>query len=304
MDTKEIGRRIFTSIRNSFSYFSFENVKEGIKRFTLPSFIISGVLIVIFLIVNLIELPVLKDHFIEPDGYRIVYSIFIAVIITLIWFSVGVWVGPIVGRFLAQNSIGQRVITGSSTVYFEELEEEDLRIAPNFIFARFLNLLIAWTSISATLVSLMAQIRYDGDSEKLAKFLESGDLIEIILKILIVLIIAPLALTLFVPTSWMLLDVHMKAWNKKKRTSWFVGTKVQNKTRSFIAIGAVVTSASAIGIDQLELVVSIFLLIIAWVGMACVLVVLLYTLLFHAGYKEAFTETIKIPSGETSLDLS
>ena len=304
MRNLEVKGRFLSAVQDSFKYFSLENIKQGIKRFTLPSALVSLVLIIIFLIISLVELPILKDNFIQPDAYRILYSIVIAIVIMLIWFSIGVWAGPRLGKFLAENIIGQKVIVGSSTVYFEELEEEELKIIPGQIISRFINLLIAWTSISATLISLVAGFVYGSDADDLSGFLESTNLLDIFLKILLVLIIAPLALTLFIPISWMLLDVHMKAWNKKKRVAWLVGTKVQDKTKGYIAAGAILTSAAAIGLDQLNLLVKIILLSFAWVGLACVFVVLIYTLLFHAGYREIYHETIGIPIGETELSLT
>ena len=220
MRNLEVKGRFLSAVQDSFKYFSLENIKQGIKRFTLPSALVSLVLIIIFLIISLVELPILKDNFIQPDAYRILYSIVISIVIMLIWFSIGVWAGPRLGKFLAENIIGQKVIVGSSTVYFEELEEEELKIIPGQIISRFINLLIAWTSISATLISLVAGFVYGSDADDLSGFLESTNLLDIFLKILLVLIIAPLALTLFIPVSWMLLDVHMKAWNKKNRVAW------------------------------------------------------------------------------------
>ncbi|MFQ5980913.1 MAG: hypothetical protein ACE5OZ_22470 [Candidatus Heimdallarchaeota archaeon] len=303
MSKEKLGKRFLTLVKESFLYFSPSNVKQGIKRFTIPSAIVSVLLIAIFLIVALVELPILKDRYIQPDPYRIPYSLGIAVIIMLIWFSMGVWAGPRFGRFLAQNIIGQKAITGSNSVYFEELTEKELKVGPGHILSRFISLLIAWTSISATLVSLVAGFIYDSDPDRLKEFLESSALLDILLKFLLILIIAPIVLTIFVPISWMLLDVHMKAWNKKKRTAWYVGTKVENKTKGYIAAGAIIASAGAIGLDQLDLVVTIFLLNMAWIGLACVLVVLQYSLLFHAGYREIFLETITIPFGLTELTL-
>ncbi len=303
MSNEKLGKRFLTLVKESFLYFSPQNVKQGSKRFTIPSALMSLVLIAIFLIVALVELPILKDHYIQPDPYRILYSLGIAVIIMLVWFSMGVWAGPRFGRFLAQNFIGQKAITGSSTVYFEDLTEKELKVGPGHILSRFIGLLIAWTSISATLVSLVAGFIYDSDPDRLKEFLESSSLVDVLLKFLLVLMIAPIVLTIFVPISWMLLDIHMKAWNKKNRTAWYVGAKVENKTKGYIAAGAIIASAGAIGIDQLDLVVTIFLLNIAWIGLACVLVVLQYSLLFHAGYREIFLETVTIPFGHTELTL-
>jgi len=90
MRNLEVKGRFLSAVQDSFKYFSLENIKQGIKRFTLPSALVSLVLIIIFLIISLVELPILKDNFIQPDAYRILYSIVIAIVIMLIWFSIGV----------------------------------------------------------------------------------------------------------------------------------------------------------------------------------------------------------------------
>ncbi|MFW9916281.1 MAG: hypothetical protein ACFFGZ_11810, partial [Candidatus Thorarchaeota archaeon] len=255
----------------------------------------------IFLAIELVEVPILKDSYFKPNPGRIPYTLAISLIVIVIWFTLGTWLAPYIGKLLAESPIIRGIIIGSNTIYFEEKKEGMLKADIGHILSRFFNLFIVWAALSATITSLVANLWYETDPERLQEFLESTSQPDVFLKSLLLIAIAPLAITLLIPVSWMLIDVQIKALSKRRRTVWFLGTKIQDKVRIFIAVGAIVTAAGVLGFENWDLLVHIIILSIARVGLACTLIVLMFTALFHIDYRKDYVNRINIPFGETNV---
>ncbi|MFX1511340.1 MAG: hypothetical protein ACFFCQ_02020 [Promethearchaeota archaeon] len=286
----------FAYLKDSIKLFSPKNVIEGIKRVKLSAYILALIIIVIFLVIDIVGLPL---ELVEPSGgMRTVYSIIISVIITILWFTVGTWLGPNLGKLLVTNKYIIKFWTKGNRHYFEKVTEEERYVKHSQITSKFIGLLIAWTSLAATFVSIWVG---DGD---IVEFVEDTSWVAEIIKFFLVFIISPLALTIFIPVSWMLLDVKLKAYHTGSKINWYVGKKVQQTLSSYVTIGAVIASASAIGFDKLRTVLDIFLMVFSWVGLACFLIVFLYSILFQIGYYSVFLNVIPVPYGETDVKLT
>ncbi len=291
-----IKRGFFVYLKEAIKLFAPKNIIQGLKRVKFSAYIMALILILIFLIIDFAELPL---ELVQPSGgVRTVYSIVISVLITILWFTVGTWAGPNLGKLLVTNKLVIKVWTKGNAHYFEKVSEEERYVKHSHLTSKFIALVIAWTSLAATLVSVWV-----GDGN-IVKFVEDPSTFELFIQFILVFVLSPLALTIFIPVSWMLLDVKLKAYHTGQKINWYVGKKVQQTLSSYVTLGAIIASASAIGFDKLRTVLDIFLMVFSWVGLACFLIVFLYSILFQIGYYDVFLETIPVPYGETDVKLT
>ncbi|MFX0207610.1 MAG: hypothetical protein ACFFDT_16605, partial [Candidatus Hodarchaeota archaeon] len=194
-----IKKGFFAYLKESIILFAPKNIIEGLKRVKVSAYILALILILIFLIIDFVSLPL---ELVEPSGgVRTFYSIIISILITILWFTVGTWVGPNFGKILVTNKVVIKVWTKGNTHYFEKVSEKERNVKHSHLTSKFIALVIAWTSLAATLVSVWV-----GDGN-IVDFVEDPSFFELIIQFILVFVLSPLALTIFIPVSWMLLDV-------------------------------------------------------------------------------------------------
>ncbi|MHA1167288.1 MAG: hypothetical protein ACTSRU_05660 [Candidatus Hodarchaeales archaeon] len=287
-------------------------------RFTRSGMIVTVIILLIGLFLQIIPLDFF-GLFSKPADYLFpVISILLSAGIIILWFIIGDRYGPRIGNLLVENKIVALIFVKGDKYYFEKVSEEAHDVKGPQVLARFINLLIAWISISSSLVSIFGnfimKIIYDANpvtdpllADPVIRFLSSTALLEILLKFLLIIIIAPLILTLIVPISWLLLDVHLKALQSSSMTNWYVGKKVQARLNSFVSIGALVALGGSFGIENLAnkliTIVSLVFYCLFYVSFPIILIVILYSLFFHTTFYESFLEAIPIPYGETKVEF-
>lgn len=294
---------IINQLITSVKLFSLNNFKQGIKRFTIPSLIVSLVLIIIFVALNLIDLSTLTGIPLYADPIRILYSILIAIFLTIGFFFIGTVVSPQLGNFLVTNKYAIMVFTKGNKHYFEKLTEEERKIKHGHIISKLITLIITWASVSTALISIFLGLT--GDSNVIA-FLNNSDLITVLIRILIILILTPLILSFMIPMGWFLLDVKLKAFDTRTKICWFVGTKIDRMLRNIITISSMMTALGATFGDFLAKIIAvmqIFTYSFVISGLAGVITILLYYILFSGGFYDIFLSSIDVPFGITHLEI-
>ena len=195
------------------------------------------------------------------------------------------------------------VFTKGNKHYFEKLTEEERKIKHGHIISKLITLIITWASVSTALISIFLSLT--GDSNVIA-FLNNSDPITVFIRILIILILTPLILSFMIPMGWFLLDVKLKAFDTRTKICWFVGTKIDRMLRNIITIGSMMTALGATFGDFLAKIIAvmqIFTYSFVISGLAGVLTILLYYILFSGGFYDIFLSSIDVPFGITHLEI-
>lgn len=295
---------IINQLVQSIKLFSLSNFKRGIKRFTIPSIVLSFILILIFIILNLVDLSDLTGIPLYADPVRILYSILIAIFLTIAFFFIGTVVSPQLGNFLVTNKFAIMLMTKGNKHYFEKLTEKERKIKHGHIISKLITLILTWASVSTALISIFLSIT--GDDNVIAFLSNNSDMITVLIRILIILILTPLILSFMIPMGWFLLDVKLKAFDTRSKTCWYVGTKVDRMLRNIITIGSMMAALGTTFGDLLAkvtAVLQIFTYSFVISGLAGVITILLYYILFSGGFYDIFLTTINVPFGITHLEI-
>ncbi|MFW9854208.1 MAG: hypothetical protein ACFFFG_04080 [Candidatus Thorarchaeota archaeon] len=235
--------------------------------------------------------------------FGIPISIIVAFIVIYLWFIIGTLATPRVAHYLIDNKILRALFTRGDVHYLEYITFEERKIGSPHISTKFISLLIAWVSLSAFLMNLLAG--FLGGAP--ANILNATDPLFFILRTVILLILVPLIFTFIYPIGWMLQDARLKAYNSAAKLNWFVGTRVLNITAGIITVGSVL----ALGADtipdfanRIELIVGLVVFCIVNVSLIVILITLFYNVFFHGKFYQLIVDSIEIGYGVTSVTLT
>ncbi|MFW9991353.1 MAG: hypothetical protein ACFFD4_04775 [Candidatus Odinarchaeota archaeon] len=285
----------------------------------------SGIIMVaIFLVIGYL-LQVIRFNFFglfeKPEDFIIfpVASLLIAAAIIALWFVIGQRYGPKIGYYLVENKILALIFVKGNKYYFEKVSEEAHKVSGPLILSRFIALFISWISISSSLVAIFGTsplggwlytgARFDS-SDPIVNFLGDAGIIGILLKFLLIMVMAPLILTLIIPITWLLVDVRLKALHTGSMTNWYVGHKVQARLNSFVSIGALIALGGSVVIssisdifNKLVTIISLVFYCIFYISFPIIVIITIYSLLFHTTFYEKFLDAIPAPYGETKVEF-
>ena len=191
-------------------------------------------------------------------------------------------------------------------IILKKVNEENLRITPINVISKFINLLLAWLAVTAFILGFLLPFFSGSTSNaKLYSFftseIGSGNIINYILKIIIVFVLSPLLMSITIPIPWMLIDTYLKSYNSRTKTNSFVGKAIQAKLSPLFAIGGLVTLiVQNISLDTIVLIAVFAVAILAF---PTIIMVTLYNMLFQVKYYESFLRKIPVPFGTTSVQM-
>jgi len=245
---------------------------------------------------------------IPPNIVGVIISIVIACVVIYLWFLLGLKVTPKAAHYLVDNKILKLVFTRGNVHYLEYIPLEKRKIAMPHILNKFIALLIAWVSVSAFLINLVAAFIAEGNPIGIIN--PAGSDIEIIaflIRSIILFILVPLVFTLIYPLGWMLVDAKLKAYNSGTKLNWLVGQKVVNLTVGIITLGSLFALGADIIQDfttRLQLMIDLVLFCIVNISLIVILISLFYNVFFQGKFYQMITESIEVGFGITSVTLT
>ncbi|WP_455140770.1 hypothetical protein [Candidatus Hodarchaeum mangrovi] len=307
------------------SKYMFETLKEMFLtlRSTEFQFARSGLIITIILSIIslfLIFLPGievvngnLRFNLIRVNLFAIPISFIVAFVVIYLWFLLGLKITPIIAHLLVDNKILKFIFTKGDVHYLEFIPEEKRKIAMPHILNKYIALIIAWVSVSAFLMTLIAGLITNNDPGRILN--PGGNILEatllFIIRTIILFILVPLVFTLIYPLSWMLIDAKLKAYQKGTKLNWFVGRKVSSITGGFITIAAVfglganVVSEPTFTLLQAraELILGLIFFCITNISLIVILIALFYSIFFQGRFYQEICDSINVGFGITSVTL-
>ncbi len=246
-----------------------------------------------------IQFLILKDTL---TGLGFLAGSLASVILTYyIWIRYGAKLTPNIINFLIHNIVGQKVISGSNKIYFEE-QKSKIEVKPFDPISKFVSLLISFLALATTLLKLV---------ERIFPVIKPANPFENIgtsIGWVATVIVVPLLLTLIIPVVWTLEDLSVKAYNSKKMTVWMVADKYRVKFNSFIAISAITAGMSLTGnknstfLDNLIVFLNLLLNGIYILVLPLSLIILVYYFKFKAESQEGIKKLIHIPTSRTYVE--
>ncbi|MFX0185213.1 MAG: hypothetical protein ACFE95_19195 [Candidatus Hodarchaeota archaeon] len=307
------------------SKYMLETLKEMYQSLRYPEFkfAISGIIMAVVLVllsilffilpylVNNGEPIQLPTFAIPPNLIGIPISFVLASLVIYLWFLLGFKITPKAAHYLVDNKILKLVFTGGHVHYLEYIPLEKRKIAFPHILNKFIVLLIAWVSVSAFLLNLVAGIIAEGNPTGILN--PGNDIIAFLIREIILFIFVPLVFTLIYPLGWMLMDAKLKAYNSATKLNWLVGKKVANLTGGFITIASLfalgadaVLSAEAAGdiLARIQIIIDLVLFCIINVSLIIILVTIFYNIFFHGKFYQMIIDSIEVGFGITSVTLT
>ncbi|MFX0171048.1 MAG: hypothetical protein ACFE9L_03940 [Candidatus Hodarchaeota archaeon] len=300
--------------------YMLETLKEMYQSIRYPKFkfAISGIIITIVLILVSIWFLLHRGvnfgadqviDFSKMNLIGILVSIIIAAFVIYLWFLLGLRVTPKAAYYLVDNKLLRLVFTRGNVHYLEFVPVEKRKIAIPHILNKYIALLIAWVSVSAFLLNVIAGPIAEGDPTGILRPTGSLAILAFLLRSMIIFILVPLVFTLIYPLGWMLVDAKLKAYSSATKLNWFVGTKVSNLTgglitlASLFALGADAIFSSDI-IPRAQLMAELVFFCIINVSLTVVLITIFYNVFFHGKFYQMITESIEVGFGITSVTLT
>ncbi len=304
--------------------YMLETLKEMFKGLRHPefSFAISGIIVsVILLLISLFFFlgPYLISNATTNTGspaiqlfsfvipahpLGVLISILIAFAEIYLWFLVGMKVTPKAAHYLVDNKVLKLIFTKGHVHYLEFVPTEQRKIAMPHILNKYIALIIAWVSLSAFLLQIIAGLLLGGDPLPLLN--PGNDVFLFLVRTIVIFILVPIVFTLVYPVGWMLVDAKLKAYNKFTKLNWLVGKKVVSLTAGIITIGSVVGLGTSIADDltgKLQLIVDLVLFCIVNVSLIVILIAIFYNIFFQGTFYKRITESIEVGFGVTSVSL-
>ncbi len=291
------------------------SVVDIYKRVTLSVFTTTGLLFSVALIIIFSPFYLYNNkkwdiptqwgavQIFHLDLIGLLLAVLVPILTMALWWVLGTKYAPKFGALLTEKKILNMVITKGDIHYFEKVEAETLRITPNSIISKFINLILAWIAVVAFLLGFLLSL-FTGKSKIYTFFTvqwNSGMPIDYLLKIIIIFVLSPLLMSITIPIPWMLIDTKLKAYSSATKTNNFVGRAVQAKLSPLFAIGGLITLIMQnLSIDTIILIV---IFVIAILALPSVLMVTLYNMLFQVKYYESFLREIPVPFGTTKVDM-
>ena len=294
-----------------------ETLKEMFRTIRHPEFkfAISGIIITIILILMSIWFLIHRgvdlnaDQLIDPTKMNLIgilIGLIIAFMVIYLWFLLGFKITPSAAHYLVDNKVLKLFFTKGDVHYLEYVPVEKRKIAMPNILNKYIALLLAWASVSAFIMNLLARLLTEGDP---TKFITPGDdILFFLLQQIILFIFVPLIFTLIYPLAWMLIDARMKAYNSRTKLNWLVGKKVGNLTGGFITLGSLfVLGADALTASDIQsratLMIELVLFCLINVSLIVILVSLFYNVFFYGKFYQRIIDGVEVGFGITAVTL-
>ncbi|MFX0209471.1 MAG: hypothetical protein ACFFDT_26035 [Candidatus Hodarchaeota archaeon] len=299
-----------------------ETLREMYKSLRYPEFkfAISGIATTVVLILvglSFFIVPFLLDNGngfqlasfrIPPNLIGVVVSIVIACVVIYLWFLLGLKVTPKAAHYLVDNKILKLVFTRGNVHYLEYIPLEKRKIAMSHILNKFIALLIAWVSVSAFLINLVAALIAEGNPIGIINPAGSDiEIIAFIIRSIIIFILVPIVFTLIYPLGWMLVDAKLKAFHSGSKLNWLVGQRVVNLTAGIITLGSLLALGADIIRDfttRLQLMIDLVLFCIVNISLVVIIISLFYNVFFQGKFYQMITDSIEVGFGITSVTLT
>ncbi|MHA2239842.1 MAG: hypothetical protein ACXAB2_15990 [Candidatus Hodarchaeales archaeon] len=248
----------------------------------------------------------LASFTIYPNALGVLISIFIAFVEIYLWFLVGIKVTPSAAHYLVDNKILKLVFTKGNVHYIEFIPEEKRKIAMSHILNKYIALIIAWVSLSAFLLQIIAGIMLSGDPTRIIN--PGNDFILFFIRTIVIFAFVPVVFTLVYPVGWILIDAKLKAYNSFSKLNWLVGKKVINMTAGIITIGSIIGLGATADVLTdplygLQLILDLILFCIINVSLIVALVAIFYNIFFQGLFYDRIVESIDIGFGITDVTL-
>ena len=241
---------------------------------------------------------------IYPNLLGIIISVIIAFVEIYAWFLVGIKVTPIAAHYLVDNKILKLIFTKGNVHYIEFVPEEKRKIAMPHVINKYIALIIAWVSLSAFMLQLIAGVILSGNPTRLLH--PGNDLLLFLIRTLIIFALVPAIFTLVYPVGWMLIDAKLKAYNSFSKLNWLVGKKLINLTAGIITVGSIIGLGANIleeTLERVQLVIDLILFCIINVSLIVALIAIFYNIFFQGTFYEHIVESIEIGYGVTDVRL-
>jgi hypothetical protein len=297
--------------------YMFETLKEMFSSLAQLefNFAVSGIIIALILLL-ISSFFFLGSLLVEIDLFPLNYigfiaSFFIAFLEIYLWFLVGTKVTPKAAHYLVDNKVLKLLFTKGNVHYLEYVPEEKRKIALPHILNKYIALIIAWVSLSAFFLQLIAGFITGGDPRPIVNSANPDHTIVLfIIRTLVVFVLVPLIFTLVYPVGWMLIDAKLKAYNSVTQLNWLVGKKVVNLTSGIITIGSIVGLGANLLINTVEqiieraqLIFDLVLFCLINVSLTVTLIAIFYSIFFQGAFYRKICESIEIGFGVTSVTL-
>jgi hypothetical protein len=190
--------------------------------------------------------------------------------------------------------------------YIEFIPEEKRKIAMSHILNKYIALIIAWVSLSAFLLQIIAGIMLSGDPTRIIN--PGNDFILFFIRTIVIFAFVPVVFTLVYPVGWILIDAKLKAYNSFSKLNWLVGKKVINMTAGIITIGSIIGLGATADVLTdplygLQLILDLILFCIINVSLIVALVAIFYNIFFQGLFYDRIVESIDIGFGITDVTL-
>lgn len=320
---QKIGKFTVKTSKNLGKYMQ-ETLKEMFKGLRHPefSFAISGIIIsVILLFISLFFFlgpyivsnantstgtPAIQlfSFVIPAHPLGVLISIIIAFAEIYFWFLIGMKVTPKAAHYLVDNKVLKLLFTKGHVHYLEYVPVEKRKIAMPHILNKYIALIIAWVSLSAFLLQIIAGLLLGGNPSLLLN--PGTNIFYFLVRTIVIFILVPIVFTLVYPVGWMLVDAKLKAYNNFTKLNWLVGKKVVSLTAGIITIGSIVGLGASILDDftgKVQLIIDLFLFCIVNVSLIVILIAIFYNIFFQGTFYRRITESIEVGFGVTSVTL-
>jgi hypothetical protein len=245
---------------------------------------------------------------VNPIGF--LASFIIAFLEIYLWFLVGTKITPRAAHYLVDNKVLKLFFTKGNVHYIEFVPEEKRKIALPHILNKYIALIIAWVSLSALFLQLIAGFISGGDPRPIVNSANPDHtILFFLIRTLIIFVLVPLIFTLVYPVGWMLIDAKLKAYNSVTQLNWLVGRKVVNLTGGIITIGSLVGLGANVLvepeqlIERAQLIVDLVLFCLINVSLTVTLIAIFYNLFFQGAFYRKICESIEVGFGITSVTL-
>ncbi len=306
--------------RKKFQDHMIVTLKEMFKGLRHPEFKFTPSGIIIALVLSIISLFFFLGPYLFTTGgsrgiqlfsftiYPNLIGIFISLGIALaelyLWFVVGIEVTPKAAHYLVDNKVLKLLFTKGHVHYLEFVPEEKRKIAMPHILNKYIALIIAWVSLSAFLLQLIAGILFGGNPTSILN--PGTDWLLFLIRTMVIFLLVPLVFTLVYPVGWMLVDAKLKAYNSFTKLNWLVGKKVVSLTAGIISVGAIVgLGATALDnpLSQLQLILDLVIFCVINVSLIVTIIAIFYNIFFQGTFYRRIIDSLEVGFGITSVTL-
>ncbi|NHJ01026.1 MAG: hypothetical protein EAX86_02740 [Candidatus Heimdallarchaeota archaeon] len=277
-------------------------------KFTRSGLIISIILIIASALIFLIPLIIGEIKFltfsIPANLLGIPISLLVAFLVIYLWFLLGLKVTPIIAHLLVDNKVLTLLFTKGNVHYVEYVPLEKRKIAFPHILNKYIALIVAWVSVSAFLLNLLAGFVAGGDPRLLVS--PGENIFFFILRTVVLFVFVPIIFTGLYPIGWMLIDAKLKAYNSVTQLNWLIGKKVLNITAGIITIGSVLALGASV-IEyfavRAQLIVDLLLFCVVNISLIVSLVTVFYNMFFQGKFYQNIIDSLNVGYGITSVTL-